>query len=175
MTTTTQSRAAQRLTYRTIDSPVGRLTLAGNGTTLTRLVIQGQRHQPDRSSWHVDHRAFPEAVAQLRAYNTGADLVQFQGPQLIGDECRGVDLPVGQLGVLMKKPAPGDHLGGDSTCRGVQTVINSIVRQRTSPLRSLRAAADYPLTTRERRCFLQRCARPTFVYRCKWLRRNDHG
>ena len=71
MTTTTQSRAAQRLTYRTIDSPVGRLTLAGNGTTLTRLVIQGQRHQPDRSSWHVDHRAFPEAVAQLRAYFDG--------------------------------------------------------------------------------------------------------
>jgi hypothetical protein len=30
----------------------------------------------------------------------------------------------------MKVPAPGDHLGGDSTGRGVQTVINSIVRQR---------------------------------------------
>jgi hypothetical protein len=29
----------------------------------------------------------------------------------------------------MKMPAPADHLGGDSTGRGVQTVINSIVRQ----------------------------------------------
>ena len=90
------------------------------------------------------------------AGNTGADLVKFQGPQLIGDECRSVDLPVGQLRVLMEMPAPGDHLGGDSIGRGVQTVINSIVRQRTSPLRSLRAAADYPLRRRERRRFRQR-------------------
>ena len=69
------------------------------------------------------------------AGNTSADLVQFQRPQLIGDKCRSVDLPVVQLRVLMKMPAPGDHLGGDGTGRGVQTVINCIVKQGTSPLR----------------------------------------
>ena len=76
MTTTTHSHAAQRLTYRTIDSPVGSLTLAGAGTTLTRLVIQGQRHQPDRTSWHADNHAFAEAVDQIRAYFDG-DLTRF--------------------------------------------------------------------------------------------------
>jgi hypothetical protein len=78
------------------------------------------------------------------AGNTGADLVQFQGSQLIDDECRGVDLTAGQLRVLMKMSAPGDDPGGDSTGRGVQTVINSIVRQGTSPLWSLRADAIIP-------------------------------
>jgi len=76
MTTTTHSHAAQRLTYRTIDSPVGSITLAGAGITLTRLVIQGQRHQPDRTSWHADNHAFPEAVDQIRAYFDG-DLTRF--------------------------------------------------------------------------------------------------
>ena len=76
MTTATQRNAAQRLTYRTIDSPVGNITLAGAGITLTRLVIQGQRHQPDRSSWQADNHGFPEAVDQIQAYFHG-DLTRF--------------------------------------------------------------------------------------------------
>jgi O6-methylguanine-DNA--protein-cysteine methyltransferase len=41
------------------------------GTTLTLLVIAGQRHEPDCCGWGVDDNAFPEAVAQLRAYFDG--------------------------------------------------------------------------------------------------------
>ncbi len=71
MTTATQS-----VTYRVVDSPVGELTLAGIGSTLTRLVIVGQRHQPDRTHWHADEDAFGDAVAQLRAYFDG-ELTRF--------------------------------------------------------------------------------------------------
>lgn len=71
MTTATQS-----LTYRTVGSPVGELTLAGVGSTLTRLVIAGQRHQPDRTRWHADEHAFGGVVAQLRAYFDG-ELTRF--------------------------------------------------------------------------------------------------
>ena len=67
MTTT----AARTLTYRNIASPVGELTLVGFGSTLTRLVIAGQRREPDRSSWDADDHAFGESVAALRAYFDG--------------------------------------------------------------------------------------------------------
>lgn len=60
------------LTYRTIDSPVGPLTLAGDGPTLTHLRMAGQSHEPDRSAWGVDDHAFPGVVEQLNAYFTGA-------------------------------------------------------------------------------------------------------
>lgn len=72
MTTTTST-----LTCRTIDSPIGRLTLAGTGSTLTRLVIAGQRHQPDQSGWNVDQQAFPDVVAQISAYFDGV-LTRFE-------------------------------------------------------------------------------------------------
>ena len=36
-------------------------------TTLTLLVINGQRHESDCCGWGVDDNAFPEAVVQLRA------------------------------------------------------------------------------------------------------------
>lgn len=64
--------AAAALTCRTIDSPIGPLTLAGVGGILTRLVISGQRREPDRGGWEVDDSAFPEAVAQLGGYFEGA-------------------------------------------------------------------------------------------------------
>ena len=74
---TVATKSAQALTFRTIDSPVGGLTLAGLGRTLMWLVIAGQRREPDRSGWGgVDQRAFPDAVAQLGAYFDGA-LTQF--------------------------------------------------------------------------------------------------
>ena len=62
-----------RLTrYRTIDSPVGLLTLAGQGDCLTNLVIEGAAHPPsDRGRWREDAGALPDVVAQLAAYFAG--------------------------------------------------------------------------------------------------------
>lgn len=76
MTMAMHTRSARGLTYRTIDSPVGELTLAGTGGVVTRLVIRGQRHQPDRSGWREDNGAFDDAADQLRAYFDG-DLTRF--------------------------------------------------------------------------------------------------
>lgn len=59
------------MSYRTIDSPVGPLTLAGVESTLMRLVITGQRHEPDVSEWRYVKHAFPCAVTQLGAYLSG--------------------------------------------------------------------------------------------------------
>jgi methylated-DNA-[protein]-cysteine S-methyltransferase len=57
---------------RTIDSPVGPLTLAGHGATLTNLRMVDQTHEPaDRAGWEPDDAAFPEAVEQLEAYFAG--------------------------------------------------------------------------------------------------------
>lgn len=63
--------AAEPVTYRTIDSPIGQLTLAGLGTSLSRLVFAGQRREPDRRGWQIDDTNFPDAVAQLDAYFAG--------------------------------------------------------------------------------------------------------
>ena len=61
-----------QLHYRTIDSPVGPLTLAGVGETLMHLRMADQTHEPDRSNWEpTDSAAFADAVAQLDAYFAG--------------------------------------------------------------------------------------------------------
>ena len=62
-----------RLTrYRSIDSPIGLLTLAGQGDCLTNLVMEDTAHPPsDRSRWVKDAAAFPDAVAQLHDYFAG--------------------------------------------------------------------------------------------------------
>ncbi|HPX37801.1 MAG TPA: cysteine methyltransferase, partial [Mycobacterium sp.] len=39
------------LHYRTVESPVGPLTLAGEGSTLMHLRMTEQTHEPDRSGW----------------------------------------------------------------------------------------------------------------------------
>ena len=59
---------ATAITCRTIDSPVGPLTLAGRGATLTNLRMVGQTHEPSREGWEPDDDAFPDAVEQLAAY-----------------------------------------------------------------------------------------------------------
>jgi len=65
------------LRYRTIDSPVGPLTLAGIGSTLMHLRMVDQTHEPDRSGWEsADDEAFGDAVDQLAAYFAG-DLTEF--------------------------------------------------------------------------------------------------
>ena len=61
------------LHYRTVDSPVGPLTLAGVGSTLMHLRMAGQTHEPDRSRWQpADAGAFADVVEQLDAYFAGS-------------------------------------------------------------------------------------------------------
>ena len=58
--------------YRTIDSPIGLLTLAGQGDCLTNLVMEDSAHPPsDRGRWGEDTAAFPDVVAQLAGYFAG--------------------------------------------------------------------------------------------------------
>jgi methylated-DNA-[protein]-cysteine S-methyltransferase len=57
--------------YRTIDSPIGLLTLAGEGHVLTHLRMVDQTYEPSREDWLLDDRAFPDAVEQLSAYFAG--------------------------------------------------------------------------------------------------------
>lgn len=57
--------------YRSIESPVGLLTLAGIDGRLMHLRMVDQMYEPDRDDWQPDDDAFPEAVAQLRTYFGG--------------------------------------------------------------------------------------------------------
>ncbi|MDT7740387.1 MAG: methylated-DNA-[protein]-cysteine S-methyltransferase [Mycobacterium sp.] len=57
--------------YRTIDSPIGPLALAGRGRVLTNLRMVHETHEPNRTGWVPDDRAFPEVVDQLGAYFAG--------------------------------------------------------------------------------------------------------
>jgi methylated-DNA-[protein]-cysteine S-methyltransferase len=63
--------------YRIIDSPIGLLTLAGEGRVLTNLRMVDQTYEPSRADWLPDDRAFPDAVAQLNAYFNG-ELQEFE-------------------------------------------------------------------------------------------------
>ena len=62
-----------RLTrYLTFDSPIGLLTLAGQGDCLTNLLMEGAAPPPaERSQWVEDMAAFPDVVAQLAGYFAG--------------------------------------------------------------------------------------------------------
>jgi methylated-DNA-[protein]-cysteine S-methyltransferase len=58
--------------FRTIASPIGELTLAGAGSTLTHLLMAEQSHEPDRSDWEpAASDAFTDVVEQLDAYFAG--------------------------------------------------------------------------------------------------------
>lgn len=57
--------------FRTVDSPVGPLTLAGRGGRLMHLRMVDQTYEPSRADWHPDDGAFPDAVEQLWAYFAG--------------------------------------------------------------------------------------------------------
>jgi methylated-DNA-[protein]-cysteine S-methyltransferase len=59
------------INYRTIDSPIGPLARAGHRGVLTNLRMIDQTHEPSRTSWVPDDRAFPDAVDQLDAYFAG--------------------------------------------------------------------------------------------------------
>jgi methylated-DNA-[protein]-cysteine S-methyltransferase len=62
--------------YRTIDSPIGPLTLAGQDSVLTMLRMVDQTYEPSRVGWSPNPMAFTEAVDQLAAYFAG-DLTEF--------------------------------------------------------------------------------------------------
>ena len=57
--------------FRTIESPVGPLTLAGMGRRLMHLWMVDQTHEPSHSGWQRDDKAFSDAVEQLDAYFAG--------------------------------------------------------------------------------------------------------
>lgn len=63
-------------TQRTIDSPIGPLTLAGENGKLTHLLMLDHSHAPDRTGWRRDDTAFADVVEQLGAYFAG-DLTEF--------------------------------------------------------------------------------------------------
>ncbi len=64
------------ISYRTVDSPVGPLTLAGIGDRLMHLRMVDQTYEPSRYGWETDDNAFPAAVEQLEAYFAG-DRMEF--------------------------------------------------------------------------------------------------
>ncbi|MCH9668211.1 MAG: methylated-DNA--[protein]-cysteine S-methyltransferase [Actinomycetia bacterium] len=57
--------------YRTVDSPIGKLTLAGAAGRIRHLRMVDQTHEPDRTGWQPDDTAFAEAVEQLEEYFGG--------------------------------------------------------------------------------------------------------
>ena len=61
----------QHLHYRTMHSPVGKLTLAGTAGRLRHLRMVDQTYEPDRDHWQRDDAAFPDAVEQLEQYFRG--------------------------------------------------------------------------------------------------------
>jgi methylated-DNA-[protein]-cysteine S-methyltransferase len=57
--------------FRTIESPVGPLTLAGNGRRLMHLWMVDQSHEPSHNGWQHNNKAFSDAVEQLDEYFAG--------------------------------------------------------------------------------------------------------
>jgi methylated-DNA-[protein]-cysteine S-methyltransferase len=66
-----EGEVMSRLQFRTVDSPVGTLTLAGKGGRLMHLRMADQTYEPSHDSWEPDERVFADAIAQLEAYFTG--------------------------------------------------------------------------------------------------------
>jgi methylated-DNA-[protein]-cysteine S-methyltransferase len=66
----------EALQYRTVDSPVGLLTLAGCNGRLRHLRMVDQTYEPSHQGWEADDGAFADAAAQLEAYFTG-ELTEF--------------------------------------------------------------------------------------------------
>jgi len=75
-----------KVRFSTMDSPIGPLTLAGAGSTLTHLRMAGQAHEPDRAHWVSSVGAFADVAEQLEAYFAGS-LTEFDVEvTLIGTE-----------------------------------------------------------------------------------------
>ncbi|OBA89647.1 cysteine methyltransferase [Mycobacteriaceae bacterium 1482268.1] len=63
--------------FRSIDSPVGMLTLAGRDGRLMHLRMVDQTYEPSHDGWEADREAFPDAVEQLKSYFAG-ELFDFE-------------------------------------------------------------------------------------------------
>jgi methylated-DNA-[protein]-cysteine S-methyltransferase len=63
--------------FRSVDSPVGLLTLAGRDGRLMHLRMVDQTYEPSRNGWTPDDGAFPDAVEQLESYFAG-ELFDFE-------------------------------------------------------------------------------------------------
>ncbi|GJF08111.1 methylated-DNA--protein-cysteine methyltransferase [Mycolicibacterium cyprinidarum] len=61
----------ETMRYRTVDSPIGKLTLAGRGKRLTHLRMVDQTYEPNRIDWQPDDSAFADVVDQLQQYFAG--------------------------------------------------------------------------------------------------------
>jgi len=59
------------INFRTVDSPIGPLTLAGRDSALTNLRMVDQTYEPSRVGWRRDDNVFAGAVEQLNAYFAG--------------------------------------------------------------------------------------------------------
>ena len=74
------------LQVRTVDSPVGPLTLAGKDGRLQHLRMVDQTYEPSREGWTRDEDAFAEAISQLDGYFAG-ELLEFDLElDLVGSE-----------------------------------------------------------------------------------------
>ena len=76
----------ETLHVRTVDSPVGPLTLAGKDGRLRHLRMVDQTYEPSREGWTRDDDALADAVDQLEAYFAG-ELLEFDlDLELVGSE-----------------------------------------------------------------------------------------
>jgi methylated-DNA-[protein]-cysteine S-methyltransferase len=66
-----EGEVMEALQFRSMDSPVGQLTLAGMDGRLMHLRMVDQTYEPSHDGWEPDDDAFPEAVEQLEAYFAG--------------------------------------------------------------------------------------------------------
>jgi methylated-DNA-[protein]-cysteine S-methyltransferase len=57
--------------FRTMESPIGPLTLAGTDGRLMHLRMVDQTYEPSHNGWERDDTAFPDAIEQLEAYFAG--------------------------------------------------------------------------------------------------------
>lgn len=109
------------------DSPLGRIILAASGNALVGVWFDGQRHQPDLSSWPVvsDHPVLQQAQSQLTDYFAGRrtsfdlplDFAQGTGFQqavwrALLSIPRGATCSYGALSADIGKPAAVRAVGG---------------------------------------------------------------
>lgn len=72
--------------FRTVDSPVGPLTLAGVDGRVRHLRMVDQTYEPSREGWVPDEQVFADVAEQLDAYFAG-DLLAFDlDLDLVGTE-----------------------------------------------------------------------------------------
>jgi methylated-DNA-[protein]-cysteine S-methyltransferase len=73
----TERNIMKAVTFRTLDSPIGPLTVAGDGSVITNVRMTDQTHPPsDQNQWHHEPAAFSDAARQLEAY-FGGELTRF--------------------------------------------------------------------------------------------------